>query len=268
MKIAASALVLVLLSGCSLAFTRPPPYQWDPEHPPRCEPQASAIPVGGDFALGLGDLALGGVLIGSAVSGYQSSQESTAIAASVGGLFLALAGLHGWSGVTGINRGQACRDAHDEWAPANRAWREQAPQREAIACGIAKEKRTATAKVFASHETRCDAAMAEVECADKCVSGVAVCMVALCMREFECASGPCKETERSKELQVAIDRLALETSCDRKSISVISQAEWRAGTETAFRLGACSSEYICTVAAGRVNCKPAMASVPAQPASP
>lgn len=90
-----------------------------------------------------------------------------------------------------------------------------------------------------------------------------------CGREWFCrfdargySSGyACSETPVSKEVvtrKVVVDRLALETLCSVDRIEVVSQTEWRVGTETAYRLIACGAAYTCTAAAGRVDCKKAL----------
>lgn len=89
-----------------------------------------------------------------------------------------------------------------------------------------------------------------------------------CDREWLCGfhTAPtnayvCEESGRSREetmRQIVLDRLALETSCPRAKIEVLSKTEWRVGTETAYRLSACDRAFVCTTAAGRVDCKAAL----------
>lgn len=72
----------------------------------------------------------------------------------------------------------------------------------------------------------------------------------------------CVETEASEAataLRIATDRLRLESNCPAEKIALTSQAEWRRGTETAYRFEACGKPYVCTTAAGRTDCKAALA---------
>ena len=103
-----------------------------------------------------------------------------------------------------------------------------------------------------------------------------------CDRIFDCtllitSGGPfmptpkCTEREASKEAttrKVVTERLALETGCSAEQIKIVQASAWKAGTEQAYRLDACGSPYLCTSAAGRVDCKAAIvpAAAPAAPA--
>jgi hypothetical protein len=95
-----------------------------------------------------------------------------------------------------------------------------------------------------------------------------------CGREFACtywvpgSNGlpperkDCKETPSSEARtfrRVVVDRLALETGCAPEQIAIVSQSEWSRGTETAYRMSACGKPYVCTTAAGRTDCKGALA---------
>jgi hypothetical protein len=92
-----------------------------------------------------------------------------------------------------------------------------------------------------------------------------------CDREVRCAVryyGPrhgrmeCLETEESEQRtlrKLVVDRLSLETSCPTQQVSITEQANWTRGTEHAYRLSACGKPYVCTTAAGRTDCKPALA---------
>jgi len=76
----------------------------------------------------------------------------------------------------------------------------------------------------------------------------------------------CTETQESRaetETDVVVDRLALETGCDRKAVKVVSQAAWSRAGEKAYRLDACGRPYVCTTAPGRTDCKAALAAPPA-----
>lgn len=89
-----------------------------------------------------------------------------------------------------------------------------------------------------------------------------------CEREWTCGfrlapvnAYVCDETPRSREettRKIVIDRLGLETSCPKARIEFLNKTEWRVGTETAYRLSACDRNYVCTAAAGRVDCKAAL----------
>lgn len=90
-----------------------------------------------------------------------------------------------------------------------------------------------------------------------------------CDRAWEClwtssqysSRADCDETPASAartELRVATDRLQLETNCPVEQVKLIRQAEWRRGSETAYRFDACGRTYVCTAAAGRTDCKPAL----------
>jgi hypothetical protein len=90
-----------------------------------------------------------------------------------------------------------------------------------------------------------------------------------CERRFECVRredgrdrASCSETPDSEEKtsrRVVVDRLSLETECPAEQIGIVSQAAWVRGTETAYRMLACGKSYVCTTAAGRTDCKPALA---------
>jgi uncharacterized protein YceK len=86
--------------------------------------------------------------------------------------------------------------------------------------------------------------------------------VSLCDRAFLCSEGgDCGETEESEArmfARIAIDRLALESGCPTADISPLEQARYSRGKETAFRLSACGSRYVCTTAPGRTDCKRAL----------
>jgi hypothetical protein len=72
----------------------------------------------------------------------------------------------------------------------------------------------------------------------------------------------CQETQRSHAkilVEIVTDRLALETGCDKNRIRIVNKTEWVRGSEEAYRLEACGSLYVCTTAAGRTDCKSAMA---------
>lgn len=85
-----------------------------------------------------------------------------------------------------------------------------------------------------------------------------------CEREWHCglsAMPTCTETAASEArtiLTVATDRLQLETNCPADRIRLVRQADWKRGTETAYRFEACGKHYVCTAAAGRTDCKPAL----------
>jgi hypothetical protein len=72
----------------------------------------------------------------------------------------------------------------------------------------------------------------------------------------------CTETQASNAetlRQVVLDRLALETSCPAEQVSITKEADWSRGGEKAYRMTACGKAYVCTTAAGRTDCKPALA---------
>ncbi len=77
----------------------------------------------------------------------------------------------------------------------------------------------------------------------------------------------CKETRSSEAhtlTKVVVDRLALETGCPKKQIEIVSQSEWKRGSETAYRMKACGKMFVCTTAAGRTDCKAALVQAPAE----
>lgn len=92
-------------------------------------------------------------------------------------------------------------------------------------------------------------------------------------RSFHCVRGDsgneydplraiCEETAASKEVttqKIVLDRLALETGCPAEKIKIDDKAGWSRGTETAYRMEACGKWYVCTTAAGRTDCKEALA---------
>lgn len=72
----------------------------------------------------------------------------------------------------------------------------------------------------------------------------------------------CEETADSKHRtlkKVVVDRLALETNCPAPGIHVDSESSWSRGDEHAYRMTACGAAYVCTTAAGRTDCKAALA---------
>lgn len=72
----------------------------------------------------------------------------------------------------------------------------------------------------------------------------------------------CRETAASHAAslrELVVDRLSLETGCPAEQIEMNQQARWTRGTETAYRLTACGKPYICSTAAGRTECKKALA---------
>lgn len=79
---------------------------------------------------------------------------------------------------------------------------------------------------------------------------------------YESTKVTCEETEASKAAvhrQVVTDRLALETSCPTSKIEITREADWSRGGEKAYRMTACGKPYVCTTAAGRTDCKAALA---------
>lgn len=68
----------------------------------------------------------------------------------------------------------------------------------------------------------------------------------------------CEETPESKERTrraIVIDQVSLETDCPPGDIKITRKSKWRRGTEQAYRLEACGSTHVCTIAAGRASCK-------------
>ena len=72
----------------------------------------------------------------------------------------------------------------------------------------------------------------------------------------------CTETAASNAetlRQVVLDRLSLETGCAPELVAVVKEADWSRGGEKAYRMTACGKAYVCTTAAGRTDCKAALA---------
>jgi hypothetical protein len=131
--------------------------------------------------------------------------------------------------------------------------------------GVAEE----TAIDIVAQQTKCAKDGAEVD------TGSRIWSVNLCDRQFLCRSSSqaafpdaCSETPESTERtaqKISADRLALETSCPSASIHLVETAAWTRGDERAYRFTACGKPYVCTTAAGRTDCKAALASAaPAQ----
>lgn len=101
-------------------------------------------------------------------------------------------------------------------------------------------------------------------------AGVGVFTASICDRDFTCTTSgrvnleaECSETKQSVETtnqKVVVDRLQLETGCDRKEIRIVSDADWGRGTERAYRMTACGTPFVCTTAPGRTDCKAALQS--------
>ena len=86
-------------------------------------------------------------------------------------------------------------------------------------------------------------------------------------REYRCDQDQtrkgitCVETDRSRRKtirRIVIDRLALETNCNKENVKVIQEGAWSRGSETAYRLIACGSEYICSSSNDVTRCKKAL----------
>lgn len=121
--------------------------------------------------------------------------------------------------------------------------------------------------------TRCPASDARVARVDL-KADFSPMTAAICDRDFRCepeldrikreltmVGVKCEETAQSlerTERRVVVDRLALETSCPPQKIVVVSSTAWKRDTERGYRLNACDRAFICTTAAGRTDCKPAL----------
>lgn len=132
--------------------------------------------------------------------------------------------------------------------------------------------------VAVSTETGCTAGDAQIVYATtlKERGGTVGFAARLCDRNFDCTSrvnrsadiveeSVCMETATSKEhtaRKVAFDRLVIETGCPAANVQFVDQSEWVAGTERAYRLSACGKPYVCTTAAGRTECRRALADTP------
>ena len=90
-----------------------------------------------------------------------------------------------------------------------------------------------------------------------------------CGRQFACSTESttgvsitkCDEFPESKEkttVAVVVDRLSLETNCPKEKITVVNKTDWSSGSESAYRMDACGTQYVCTTAAGRTDCKQAL----------
>jgi hypothetical protein len=83
---------------------------------------------------------------------------------------------------------------------------------------------------------------------------------------LSCQESGCSEARTIRE--IVIDRLALDTDCDKSRVRIVGQSDLKRGSETAYRMEACGSFYICTSSYQRVECKPEAASKePATPAN-
>ena len=72
----------------------------------------------------------------------------------------------------------------------------------------------------------------------------------------------CEETESSIErttAKMAIDRVVLETGCNRNKVKIESQSEWSQGGRRAYRVFACGKRFVCspTRDTAGVDCEPA-----------
>ncbi len=140
-----------------------------------------------------------------------------------------------------------------------------------------KEFRLELARGVAKH-TKCPVEGTKAEGVDPKLSltGNRSWRVDQCDRVFICLlkerdTGDCEETEESEARlihRIAKDRLALETGCAVDKISDVGQANYTRGTETAYRMQACGKDYVCTTAAGRTDCKAALAVEGAATATP
>jgi len=88
-----------------------------------------------------------------------------------------------------------------------------------------------------------------------------------CGREFSCrldsrvaTAATCVEAPASKERtlrKVVVERVVLDSGCS--SVKIVRQTRWRQGSEQAYRLEGCGKAYTCTTAAGRTECRLAIA---------
>ncbi len=93
------------------------------------------------------------------------------------------------------------------------------------------------------------------------------CLLSMTRRgEFDLTESKCDETAVesgvgvSESNRTVIGRLALETGCGTDEVEIVG-APVTTGAERAIRLVACGKPYVCTTAAGRTNCKAALADV-------
>lgn len=264
LKTCCFAMLCMALAGCSFTM-RSPPTNYRGNYEPNCD-TGTGRPVADGVGLAIFSLAGAGNL-GAGLSRDPSlkndSERSAAIA--FGTVSLGIAAIEAWALGSGISTINSCKKANAMWAAGAPEREEKELDRQLAQCTSREKSIEALARTKASGLTGCAASDAKVSCSE-CNRAMGVyyhdpeCTVALCMRELTCTGSTCEETPRSKELQVALDRLVLETTCERGTIALVSQAEWRVGTETAFRLRACNSvDYVCTVAAGRAACSTALA---------
>jgi len=80
-------------------------------------------------------------------------------------------------------------------------------------------------------------------------------------RMYDCGYGSnsiteCTESKESRakvRMSILIDRLAIQTGCSPQEISLVAESAWSTAGETAYRMLACGSYYMCTIGRG-VSC--------------
>ncbi len=178
-------------------------------------------------------------------------------------------GSYDWT-ATGCSNGVACKGSWSEWQCISLPlpWWFETEEKYSVLLVSSEVQR----------QTGCEGA------ADVTPPTAGAYAATLCDRDFSCrgvfdsvrrkltmVGATCEEFSGSIERtsrKVAVDRLAVETSCPAKDIQIGEATAWIRGSERAYRLSACGKAYVCTTASGRTDCKGALAEEAPAPPQP